>query len=75
MKKFSLNLSNEDYKSFKSSSHTRLYDHQRDAGGDVTIWTNKPYGLAADLERAIDFGATSAVEVLGLPYRPAGGWR
>lgn len=66
VKPYVLNLSAEDYARFKASHHTRLYAHHRTSDGDVTIWTMFPYDLADDLEKVIDFGATSAVDVLGL---------
>jgi hypothetical protein len=66
MKSYCLNLSDKDYAAFRAHPATRLYDHQRTAGGDTTIWTSKPKQLCRDLARAIDFGATSAAEVLGL---------
>lgn len=62
----SLYLDDDDYAAFRASPHTKLYDHRRDAGGTVTIWTSKPKQLCVDLERAIDFGATSAFDVLAV---------
>ena len=64
MRKFGLNMDDADYAAFKAHPATRLYQHRRDAGGDVTIWTSNPRQLARDLERAIDFGETTAAEVL-----------
>lgn len=67
MKKFLFHLSDEEYQRFRTHPATRLYVHYRYIGGDIEIKTNKGYQLAANLEQVIDFGATSAIEVLGLP--------
>lgn len=68
MKSYTLNLSPEDYEAFRSHPATRLYDHRRTPDGDTTIWTSRPRQLVRDLERVIDFGATSACEVLNLSF-------
>ena len=67
MKHYDLYLDDDDYRQFRRCPKTRLYDHRREPDGTVKIWTNKPLELARNLEAAIDFGATSALEVLGLP--------
>jgi hypothetical protein len=67
MKSYCLNLSDKDYAAFRAHPATRLYNHQRrTASGDTTIWASNPKQLCKDLSAAIDFGATSAAEVLGL---------
>ena len=70
MRKFTINLSDADYAAFKTSRATRLYQHERSAGGDVAIWSSNPRQLCRDLEAVIDFGATSAAEVLGVQISP-----
>lgn len=67
MQTFTLNLSDEDYAAFKACPATRLYVHTRDNCGDTRISTSNPRRLCQDLEKALDFGATSAGEVLNIP--------
>lgn len=67
-KPYELYMDDEDYKQFKSHPATRLYDHRRRPSGTVKIHTSNPHKLARDLEKAIDFGATTAREVLGIDH-------
>lgn len=64
MLKFEIYLDDADYSAFRSHPATRLYQHTRKADGTVRIFTAKKAALAEDLEKAIDFGATTAHEVL-----------
>lgn len=61
---YQLEITDKEYARFKAHPATRLYVHTYIAN-TLTIETSKPRQLAADLEQVIDFGATSARDVLG----------
>lgn len=64
MKRFDIYLNAEDFAAFRAHPATRLYTYRRKADGDTTIWATHARALATDLEKAIDFGATTALEVI-----------
>ena len=63
-------VSDEEYQEIRKASMRGLItaDFERDAlNGEVTFYTDDPRKLARQLEKVIDFGATSANDVFGLP--------
>lgn len=62
--KFTCYLNNTDYQAVRKSA-TFAHNFSRNLEtGDVTFTTTNPRKLCADLGKLIDFGATSASEVL-----------
>jgi hypothetical protein len=67
IKTFKLCITPAEYEAFKAARATKLYDHKYwVSSGELFVSTSRPHCLARDLESVIDFGATSASEVLGL---------
>lgn len=67
MPKYTLCVEPEEYERFKTDPATRLYLHTY-RGGELEIECSKALAhcLCADLEKVIDFGATSAYGVLNV---------
>ena len=70
-KSYRLNFEPSDYKKLRQASMRGKFSHNfsRDASGNITFKTTNPRKLARDLENIVDFGATSAFDVLDIsPY-------
>lgn len=65
--KYRVAISLAEYSRFKTHPATRLYVHTFN-GSTLEIETERPRQLAKDLAKVIEFGATSAAEVLGLTH-------
>lgn len=63
--KYRVAVSTKEYARFRADPATRLYVHTFN-GAEIEIETDRPRQLAKDLEKVIDFRATSAAAVLGL---------
>jgi len=63
--KFKVNLDKYEYSELRRRSMRGLYSGKYDRVGDVvTFYTGKPKDLAKFLETFVDFGETTAYEVL-----------
>lgn len=71
MPKFSCFLDNAEYQKLRNASMRGLLSGasklERDSNGNVTFHTKAPKKLANQLENIIDFGATSAYDILDIP--------
>lgn len=63
IKRYRFCITPNEYNRFHRHPATRMYLHSWN-GQEITIETGDKRGLAADLMQVIDFGATSAIEVL-----------
>ena len=70
-RKYVLVITRDEYDRLVREARFRLWQHRYNKfTNELTIDTDQPYKLASVLEQFIDFGATSAQEVLQLPYNP-----
>lgn len=67
MKKYKLTITQPEYDACCANG-LKMWLHTY-KGDQLTIETAKPHDLCALLERSIDFGATSAYDVLDVPRR------
>jgi hypothetical protein len=70
VKIYKLCLSQEEYQRFHTDPETRLYVHSWN-GVELSITTGtSSQQLVKDISKVVDFGATSAGEVLGILEYP-----